>query len=110
MEIEVKFSEKSEVFIYLIETVLSSDNGFEKTYRRTVVMLLVKFLINPYEIKTFLLRAQILKNKWIIMDYKIVNIFLVSFIGALCNADITIFRQFMICCPIFCAPIIGFFR
>lgn len=37
------------------------------------------------------------------------NIFLVSFIGALCSADITAFGQFMIYRPIFCAPIIGFF-
>jgi len=38
-----------------------------------------------------------------------VNIFLVSFIGAFCSADITAFGQFMIYRPIFCAPIIGFF-
>jgi PTS system mannose-specific IIC component len=38
-----------------------------------------------------------------------VNIFLVSFVGALCSADITAFGQFMIYRPIFCAPIIGFF-
>jgi mannose/fructose/N-acetylgalactosamine-specific phosphotransferase system component IIC len=38
-----------------------------------------------------------------------VNIFLVSFIGALCSADITAFGQFMIYRPIFCAPLIGFF-
>ncbi|MDR3196169.1 MAG: DUF1926 domain-containing protein [Endomicrobium sp.] len=32
MEVEVKFSEKSEVFVYPVETVSNSDNGFEKTY------------------------------------------------------------------------------
>ncbi|MDR2818904.1 MAG: DUF1926 domain-containing protein [Endomicrobium sp.] len=53
MEIEVKFSEKSEVFVYPIETVSNSDNGFEKTYQGTVVIPLVKFLIKPDEIKTF---------------------------------------------------------
>jgi PTS system mannose-specific IIC component len=38
-----------------------------------------------------------------------VNVFLVSFVGTLCSADITFFGQFMIYRPIFCAPIIGFF-
>ncbi|MDR0977874.1 MAG: PTS sugar transporter subunit IIC [Endomicrobium sp.] len=37
------------------------------------------------------------------------SIFIVSFIGALCNIDITAFGQFMIYRPIFCAPLIGFF-
>jgi PTS system mannose-specific IIC component len=37
------------------------------------------------------------------------NIIFLAFIGALCSTDITAFGQFMICRPIFCAPVIGFF-
>ncbi|MCA6071939.1 MAG: PTS sugar transporter subunit IIC [Endomicrobium sp.] len=36
------------------------------------------------------------------------NIIFLAFIGALCSSDITAFGQFMICRPIFCAPVIGF--
>jgi mannose/fructose/N-acetylgalactosamine-specific phosphotransferase system component IIC len=37
------------------------------------------------------------------------SITFIALIGVLCSADITIFGQFMICRPIFCAPVIGFF-
>jgi PTS system mannose-specific IIC component len=37
------------------------------------------------------------------------SIIFIAFIGAVCSIDITAFGQFMICRPIFCAPIIGFF-
>ena len=36
------------------------------------------------------------------------NIIFIAFVGGLCSADITAFGQFMICRPIFCAPVIGF--
>ncbi|MCA6070928.1 MAG: PTS sugar transporter subunit IIC [Endomicrobium sp.] len=36
------------------------------------------------------------------------NIIFLAFIGALCSSDITAFGQFMICRPIFCAPVMGF--
>jgi alpha-amylase len=53
MEIEIKFSEKSEIFVYPVETVSNSDNGFEKTYQGTVVLPLVKCLVKPGEVKKF---------------------------------------------------------
>ncbi|WP_374128914.1 PTS sugar transporter subunit IIC [Candidatus Endomicrobiellum agilis] len=37
------------------------------------------------------------------------NIVFLAFIAALCTVDIIAFGQFMICRPIFCAPLIGFF-
>ncbi|MDR1926925.1 MAG: PTS sugar transporter subunit IIC [Endomicrobium sp.] len=37
------------------------------------------------------------------------NIIFIALIGVLCSTDITAFGQFMICRPIFCAPIVGFF-
>ncbi|MDR3256977.1 MAG: PTS sugar transporter subunit IIC [Endomicrobium sp.] len=36
------------------------------------------------------------------------SIVLLAFIAALCSTDMTAFGQFMICRPIFCAPLIGF--
>ncbi|MDR1418091.1 MAG: PTS sugar transporter subunit IIC [Endomicrobium sp.] len=37
------------------------------------------------------------------------SIFFYALIGTLCSMDITAFGQFMICRPIFCAPIVGYF-
>ncbi|MDR3330805.1 MAG: PTS sugar transporter subunit IIC [Endomicrobium sp.] len=37
------------------------------------------------------------------------NIVFFAFMGALCSTDITAFGQFMLCRPIFCAPMVGFF-
>jgi hypothetical protein len=53
MEVEVKFSEKSEVFVYPVETVSNSDNGFEKTYQGAVMLPLVKCLIKHGKVKKF---------------------------------------------------------
>ncbi|MDR2395859.1 MAG: DUF1926 domain-containing protein [Endomicrobium sp.] len=53
MEVEIKFSEKGEIFVYPVETVSNSDNGFEKTYQGTVVLPLIKCLVNPGEVKKF---------------------------------------------------------
>jgi hypothetical protein len=36
-----------------VETVSNSDNGFEKTYQGTVVLPIVKCLVNPNEVKEF---------------------------------------------------------
>ncbi|MDR1523518.1 MAG: PTS sugar transporter subunit IIC [Endomicrobium sp.] len=37
------------------------------------------------------------------------SIFFYALVGAFCSMDITFFGQFMICRPIFCAPIVGYF-
>ena len=37
------------------------------------------------------------------------NVIFLAFIAALCTVDIIVFGQFMICRPIFCASLIGFF-
>jgi mannose/fructose/N-acetylgalactosamine-specific phosphotransferase system component IIC len=37
------------------------------------------------------------------------NIFFYALIGMFCSMDITFFGQFMICRPIFCAPIVAYF-
>ncbi|MDR2066770.1 MAG: PTS sugar transporter subunit IIC [Endomicrobium sp.] len=37
------------------------------------------------------------------------SIFFYALIGSVCSMDITAFGQFMICRPIFCAPIVGYF-
>ena len=37
------------------------------------------------------------------------SIFFYALIGSFCSMDITAFGQFMICRPIFCAPIVGYF-
>jgi alpha-amylase len=50
---EVKFLQKTDLFIYPIETVSNSDNGYEKTYQGTVMVPLVKFQLNPEETKQF---------------------------------------------------------
>ncbi|MDR0723797.1 MAG: PTS sugar transporter subunit IIC, partial [Endomicrobium sp.] len=41
--------------------------------------------------------------------YMTESIFFYALIGTLCSMDITAFGQFMICRPIFCAPIVGCF-
>jgi alpha-amylase len=53
MEVKVKFSQKSEIFVYPVETVSNSDNGLEKTYQGTVVLPVVKYLVEPSEVKEF---------------------------------------------------------
>jgi alpha-amylase len=53
MEVKIKFSEKLGIFVYPIETVSNSDNGFEKTYQGTVVLPLVRCLVKPCEVKKF---------------------------------------------------------
>ncbi|GMO66967.1 MAG: hypothetical protein Nk1A_4790 [Endomicrobiia bacterium] len=37
------------------------------------------------------------------------NTVFLAFISALCSADVIAIGQFMICRPIFCAPLLGFF-
>lgn len=36
------------------------------------------------------------------------SIFILAFIATLCSMDMTVFGQFMICRPIFCAPLFGY--
>ncbi|MCL2334744.1 MAG: PTS sugar transporter subunit IIC [Endomicrobia bacterium] len=38
----------------------------------------------------------------------ITSVFLLAFIAVLCSLDVTAFGQFMLCRPIFCAPLFGF--
>lgn len=50
-EIEIKFSEKCDMFVYPIETVSMSENGYEKTYQGTVVAPLFRFKLEANESK-----------------------------------------------------------
>jgi len=43
------------------------------------------------------------------MSWMTDNVVFLAFIAALCSADMMTFGQFMICRPIFCAPLMGFF-
>lgn len=49
IEVEIKLSEKCDMWIYPIETVSNSENGYEKTYQGTVAVPLVKKSLNPGE-------------------------------------------------------------
>ncbi|MCL1972769.1 MAG: DUF1926 domain-containing protein [Endomicrobia bacterium] len=49
IEVEVKLSEKSAAFVYPIETISNSENGYEKTYQGTVFAPLVKKVLKPGE-------------------------------------------------------------
>jgi len=52
-EVEVKLSEPCDVFVVSVETVATSEDGYEKTYQATAFLPLVKFNIEPDAIKTF---------------------------------------------------------
>ncbi|MDR3256976.1 MAG: DUF1926 domain-containing protein [Endomicrobium sp.] len=51
IEVELKISCKSDLFIYPVETISNSDNGYEKTYQGTVAVFLVKCVIKPKEVR-----------------------------------------------------------
>ncbi|MDR1474091.1 MAG: DUF1926 domain-containing protein [Endomicrobium sp.] len=53
MEVKIKFSQKNEIFVYPVETISNSDNGFEKTYQGTVVLPIVECLVKQNEVKEF---------------------------------------------------------
>jgi alpha-amylase len=53
IEVEIKFSHKSDLFIYPVETVSNSDNGYERTYQGTAAVALVRGEIQPGETKQF---------------------------------------------------------
>ena len=53
IEIEIKLSEKCDLFVYPVETVINSDNGYERTYQGTAVMPLVKCNIESGKEKKF---------------------------------------------------------
>lgn len=49
IEVEIKLSEKCDMWIYPIETVSNSENGYEKTYQGTTAAPQVKKLLDPGE-------------------------------------------------------------
>jgi len=53
IEVELKMSFKCDLFVYPIETVSNSENGYEKTYQGTSVTPLVRCLMRPGESLTF---------------------------------------------------------
>ncbi|MDR3112020.1 MAG: DUF1926 domain-containing protein [Elusimicrobiota bacterium] len=53
IEAEIVFSEKIDLFVYPIETVSNSDDGYERTYQGTVVVPLMRKTILPNETKEF---------------------------------------------------------
>ncbi|MDR1243704.1 MAG: DUF1926 domain-containing protein [Endomicrobium sp.] len=53
IEIELKLSEKCDLFVYPVETVINSDNGYERTYQGTAVMPLVRCNIESGKEKKF---------------------------------------------------------
>jgi alpha-amylase len=57
IEIEVKLSEKSGLFVYPVETVANSDNGYEKTYQGTSVTPLICGNIEPGAVRKFSLET-----------------------------------------------------
>ncbi|MCL2485641.1 MAG: DUF1926 domain-containing protein [Endomicrobia bacterium] len=49
IELELKFSENCDLFVYPVETVALSENGYEKTYQGTCVVPLFKYSLQPEE-------------------------------------------------------------
>jgi alpha-amylase len=49
IEVEIKLSEKCDMWISPIETVSNSENGYEKTYQGTVAVPLIRKFLNPDE-------------------------------------------------------------
>jgi alpha-amylase len=49
IEVEIKFSEKCDIWVYPIETVSNSENGYEKTYQGTSAAPLIRKSLNPDE-------------------------------------------------------------
>ncbi|MDR1696437.1 MAG: DUF1926 domain-containing protein [Endomicrobium sp.] len=49
IEIDIKFSEKCDLFVYPVETVANSENGYEKTYQGTSVVPLFRRSLKPGE-------------------------------------------------------------
>jgi alpha-amylase len=56
-EIEVRFSDNVQLFVYPVETVSNSDNGYEKTYQGTVVMPILRSIIEVQKVKNFSLET-----------------------------------------------------
>jgi len=52
-EIELKFSEKCDLFVYPLETVSASDNGYERTYQGTVAAPVIRFHIESKGVVKF---------------------------------------------------------
>ncbi|MDR1523517.1 MAG: DUF1926 domain-containing protein [Endomicrobium sp.] len=53
IEVELKLSEKCDLFVYPVETVINSDNGYERTYQGTAVIPLVRCSIEPGKDRKF---------------------------------------------------------
>lgn len=53
MEVEIKFSKKCDLFVYPVETVSNSENGYEKTYQGTSVNPLVECVLESGEEMSF---------------------------------------------------------
>ncbi|MDR0723796.1 MAG: DUF1926 domain-containing protein [Endomicrobium sp.] len=53
IEIDLKLSEKCDLFVYPVETVINSENGYERTYQGTAVFPLIKCLVEPGKEKKF---------------------------------------------------------
>jgi hypothetical protein len=49
IEVDIKLSEKCDMWVYPIETVSNSENGFEKTYQGTTAAPQVRKFLNPGE-------------------------------------------------------------
>jgi alpha-amylase len=47
IEVEIKLSEKCDMWVYPVETISNSENGYEKTYQGTSAAPLVKKVLNP---------------------------------------------------------------
>jgi alpha-amylase len=57
IEVELKLSEKCDLFVYPVETVINSDNGYEKIYQGTAVFPLVKCIVEPGKEKKYSMRT-----------------------------------------------------
>jgi alpha-amylase len=59
IELEVKLSENCDAFVYPIETVSNSENGYERTYQGTAFAPLLKSALNENETKEFRIEVKI---------------------------------------------------
>ena len=53
IELEIKMSEKCDIWILPIETISNSENGYEKTYQGTAALPLIKKFLKPGEFFVF---------------------------------------------------------
>ena len=63
IELEAKLSESCDVFVYPLETVSNSENGYEKTYQGTSFVPLLKCALPEGETKKFSVEIKINYNK-----------------------------------------------